>query len=53
MDETMDVVRKPGKLWLRYSETVCIKILHWEVAETVQKLIQNWEEVILIIMEIL
>ena len=32
----------------RYCETECIKILHWEVAGTV-----NWKNVILIILEIL
>ena len=39
LDEIIDVLRKAGKLWRRYSETECIKILHFEVAEIVQKLI--------------
>ena len=32
---------------IRYCETVCVKILHWEVARTVQKMIKNWGKVIL------
>ena len=38
---------------LRYCETVCVKTSHREVAGTMQKIIQNWEKVILIILEIL
>ena len=50
-----EVLRKPGSCdsQFRSCETVCFKILHWEVAGTVQKIIQNWKKVILKILEIL
>ena len=56
------ILRKPRKqsenqgscdFQCTYCEIVSVKILHWEVAGKVQKMIQNWEKAILVMLEIL